>query len=98
MFQVASPAKIVAISVCFLACCLPLAAGQQTLSGSEWYRAEKCAGDYVCDEDDAGVAVAWLQVCVDAAQTRFETLPRKTAEVNKPDPRPAIPSQKPRRC
>jgi hypothetical protein len=34
------------------------ATAQQSLTGSESYRAEKCAGQYTCDEDGAS-AVAW---------------------------------------
>lgn len=98
MFYAVSCAKIVGMATCLWACCIPLAADQPHLSGSEWYRAEKCAGDYVCDEDDAGSAVAWLQTCVDGLQERLEALPRRIAGVNEPDPVPARPSQMTRRC
>ena len=99
MFKVTSPAKIAALAVCSLACCTPLAAGQRPLSGSEWYRAEKCAGDYVCDEDNTGAAVAWLQVCVDVYQESSEALPRKTTGGSEPgDPLASRPSPMARHC
>jgi hypothetical protein len=40
--------------------CIALASAataQQTLTGSETYRAEKCAGQYTCDEDGASTVV-----------------------------------------
>jgi hypothetical protein len=41
------------------------------LSGSEAYRAEKCAGDYVCDEDGSWDTIAGLQA--DPPQLRVTT-------------------------
>lgn len=41
------------------------------LSGSEAYRAEKCAGDYVCDEDGPWDSIAGLQA--DPPQLRVTT-------------------------
>jgi intracellular sulfur oxidation DsrE/DsrF family protein len=50
----------------------PIAA-QQTMSGSERYRAEKCAGQYTCDEDGADVH-PWTRQQITGSQ-RVVSLP-----------------------
>src|SRR5436853_4774846 len=51
-------------------------AAQQTMSGSERYRAEKCAGQYTCDEEGAGTA-AWSRQGRDTQ--RLSQVPEKSS-------------------
>jgi hypothetical protein len=62
--------------------CLPVLhlggpiAAQETMSRSERYRAEKCVGQYSCDEEGTGAA-AWGRQATDAQ--RLSQLPEKSS-------------------